>query len=190
MNVSCGLTSIVQSDLDCDSWGDTHSWCAVCFLKHRVPKAAWFAFYVWFISGCFPPFCISCGLKLPYLNVSQKYRWVLAFVSRVCRLRGSTTSLSSATSVSCLLKEMMLCSRHTRVARNGAVLAQYASGFLACLLTCFIVASVTVLLADVCTGYDTVCTFLCALDACFLYVSITITCLIAEMIQLTQRNSV
>ena len=78
----------------------------------------------------------------------------------------------------------MLCSRHSRVARNGAVLAQYASGFLACLLTCFIVASVTVLLADVCTDYDIGCAILCALDACFLYVSITITCLIADTIQL------
>ena len=78
----------------------------------------------------------------------------------------------------------MLCSRHSRVARNGAVLAQYASGFLACLLTCFMVASITVLLADVCTDYDTACTILCALDACFLYVSITITCLIAETIQI------
>ena len=76
------------------------------------------------------------------------------------------------------------------VARNGAVLAQYASGFLACLLTCFIVASITVLLADVCTDYDVACTVLCALDACFLYVSITITCLIAETIQFNRRATI
>ena len=32
-----------------------------------------------------------------------------------------------------------------------------------------------------------VCAVLCALDACFLYASITITCLIAEMIQLQEE---
>ena len=67
-------------------------------------------------------------------------------------------------------------------------LAQYASGFLACLLTCLVAASIVVLLADVCTNHGMACAFLCVLNACFLYVSIAITCLIAETIQLTEQT--